>query len=130
MPTAILIIEDDEEFREVLAELLTLHGFAVTTADCGTKGLDCVNRQMPDLIICDIIMPEMDGYEVLHRLRENERTRNIPFIFSTVKSEHSDRQEAERNQVSNYLIKPYDEAELLDCIKSCLQSYSNDKRFI
>ena len=83
----ILLIEDNKEVRENTSEILELAGFKVSTAADGKKGVEEVKKEKPDLIICDIMMPVLDGYGVLHLLSKNEDTANIPFIFLTAKTE-------------------------------------------
>ena len=83
----ILIIEDNEDVRENTADILELAGYKVTTAENGKIGVQIVTHQLPDVIICDIMMPELDGYEVLETLSKNRKTSQIPFIFLTAKSE-------------------------------------------
>jgi CheY-like chemotaxis protein len=121
MKQSILVIEDNDDIRDGTAELLTLEGFDVTTADCGHQAIFQIKVNIPDLIICDIVMPGMDGFEVLINLRQSKLTRFIPFIFSTANSEPVDRQRARELGVTNYLIKPFDDIELLSCIKLTLK---------
>jgi len=83
----ILIIEDNEDIREDLAELLILDGFDVIATDCGAEAQKLAEEHAPDLVICDIMMPLMDGYEVLDAFRLSKKTFAIPFIFSSSKSE-------------------------------------------
>ena len=116
----ILIIEDNDDIRECTAEILDLEGYNVTTANCGEQAITQVALSVPNLIICDIVMPGMNGYEVLGILRKNERTQFIPFIFSTAKSEPIDKQRAQNLGVNNYLIKPFDDLELMNCIRQTL----------
>ena len=86
---SILIIEDEEPFRRTLAERLLMEGFCVRTAADGTEGLRQVEAELPDLILCDIMMPGTDGYTVLETLRAEERTASIPFIFLSAKGDPS-----------------------------------------
>jgi len=86
----ILVIDDNTEIRENTAEILTLAGYHTVTADNGKKGVEVAMKERPDLIVCDIMMPELDGYGVLHLLRMNTGTEHIPFIFLTAKTERSD----------------------------------------
>lgn len=120
MDKLILLIEDNPDLRENLAELLTLDGFRLVTANSGINGLGIAKELLPDLIICDIMMPGLDGYEVFSALRKNWKTSNIPFIFSTSKSENADKKKAQELGVDHYLIKPFDEVELLACIEQSL----------
>ncbi|MGF6927118.1 CheY-like chemotaxis protein [Chitinophaga sp. W2I13] len=77
----ILIIEDNIEIRENIAEILELASYSTLTAENGKEGMEMAITQLPDLIICDIMMPVLDGYGVLHMLHKNKRLRNTPFIF-------------------------------------------------
>ncbi|HEU5146654.1 MAG TPA: response regulator, partial [Chryseosolibacter sp.] len=86
----ILLIEDNPEVRENTSEILSLANYEVLVAENGKIGVDLAQRHKPDLIICDIMMPELDGYGVLHILSKNEQTAAIPFIFLTAKTEKSD----------------------------------------
>jgi CheY-like chemotaxis protein len=120
MKRNILIIEDNEVIREGIAELLTLEGFSVITADCGPEAIMLAQGQLPDLIICDIVMPDMDGFEVLIALKQDMFTYLIPFLFSTANSENKDRQKAKALGIENYLVKPFDGHELMNCVEKCL----------
>jgi len=125
MKKNILIIEDDEIIRENLAELLQLEGFNVITADCGTAAISLAQSQSPDLIICDIMMPGMDGFDVLNNLRKNKLTYQIPFFFSTSHSQNQEVQKARAFGVQNYLIKPFDRHELMNCVEKCFLEYND-----
>ena len=83
----ILIIEDNEDIRENVAEILTLSDYKVLTAANGKEGIEAAQKHKPDLIICDIMMPGVDGYGVLQVLHKTPETQNIPFIFLTSNSE-------------------------------------------
>jgi len=88
--THILIIEDQPVMRKNLALMLELEGYRLTTASNGREGIAAAAKELPDLILCDIMMPEADGYEVLRTLRAAQATRMIPFIFLTAKGEKPD----------------------------------------
>lgn len=118
MKKRILLIEDNEAIRESAAELLSLYGYEVLEATSGEMALPIIETQKPDLVICDIVMSGMDGYDVYSYLQRTHN--NVPFIFSTAKSEKRDKQKAADMGVRYYLTKPFDEAELLQCIESCL----------
>ena len=128
MQKLVLVIDDNDEFREILAELLNLNGFEVNLADSGTMALKLLNERIPDLIMCDIVMSEMGGYEVLNAIRTNKQFRDIPFIFSTALSEKADRLKSELNNVNHYLVKPYNETELIACINKCLNDVTSKIR--
>ncbi|MGF7073229.1 response regulator [Mucilaginibacter sp. R-33] len=119
MKNKVLLIEDNQDIRENAAELLELYGFEVLVADCGEAGLDLTDLH-PDLIISDVIMPGISGYDVFNQLQEDSLKKNIPFIFTTALSEKKDQDIAKVMGIQNYLIKPYDEAELISCIRKCL----------
>ncbi|UOE49794.1 response regulator [Mucilaginibacter sp. SMC90] len=120
MQKTILLIEDNEDIRENTAELLDLEGYHVITADNGLEGIRQAQANLPDLIICDVLMREADGYTVFRTLLEDSSTRDIPFIFVTAKSETADRAIARAIGTCEYLIKPFDEKELFDCIRGLL----------
>ena len=118
----ILIIEDNLEIREGTAEILELTGsYNVLTAENGRIGVDLALKHLPDLILCDIMMPELDGYGVLYMLSKQESTMHIPFIFLTAKSERVDMRKAMEMGADDYLVKPFDDIELLNSIESRLR---------
>ena len=122
MAKTILIIEDNLEIREGTAEVLELAGdYTVLTAPDGKKGVEVALQHQPDLILCDIMMPELDGYGVLYMLSKNELTADIPFIFLTAKTERSDLRKAMEMGADDYLTKPFDDVELLNAIESRLR---------
>lgn len=113
----ILIIEDNLEVRENTAEILELSNYEVLTAENGKIGVRLAQQNLPDLIICDIMMPELDGYGVLHILGRNPKTAAIPFIFLTAKAEKSDFRKGMTLGADDYLTKPFDDMELLEVIE-------------
>jgi CheY-like chemotaxis protein len=121
MKQNILVIEDNDETRECLSELLNLEGFKVTAAEDGSIALTQLISNLPDLIICDIQMPVMNGFEFFSHLKSNPLTRDIPFMFSTTKAEQKDIKKAKDIGVEHYLIKPFDDVELLTTINSVLK---------
>ena len=112
----ILVIEDQVEIREILVEMLTTEEFDVTEAENGLLGIKLANSELPDLIICDIMMPEVNGYEVLDSLRKNPDTEIIPFIFLSAKSSQIDIRQGIELGADDYLTKPFTRAELLGAI--------------
>lgn len=117
----ILIIEDNLEIRENIGEILELADYSVLLAENGKRGVEMATKEQPDLIICDIMMPELDGYGVLHILSKKESTAAIPFIFLTAKAEKSDLRKGMGLGADDYLTKPFDDTELLDSIESRLR---------
>ncbi|KAA5536185.1 response regulator [Taibaiella lutea] len=112
----VLIIEDNAEIRENMAEILDLAGYEVSTAGNGKEGVAIAKKLVPDLIICDIMMPVLDGYGVLHMLQENQSLQNIPFIFLTAKSERSEVRKGMELGADDYIIKPFDGTDLLNAV--------------
>jgi CRP-like cAMP-binding protein/CheY-like chemotaxis protein len=116
----VLLIEDNQDIRESTAEILELADFTVFTAENGKRGVELAQSNPPDIILCDIMMPELDGYGVLYLLNKNEATANIPFIFLTAKAERTDMRKGMEMGADDYLTKPFDDMELLNAIESRL----------
>src|SRR5688572_7986088 len=119
----ILLIEDNLGIRENTSEILSLAGYDVSTAENGKTGVDLAQRIKPDLIICDIMMPELDGYGVLHILNKNAETSGIPFIFLTAKTEKTDIRKGMTLGADDYLTKPFDDTDLLNAIETRLRKH-------
>src|SRR5215217_1239404 len=117
MEKTILVIDDNTDIRENTAEILELAGYKTLVAENGKKGVEAAVKVKPDLIVCDIMMPELDGYGVLHLLRKNADTQNIPFIFLTAKTERSDFRKGMEMGADDYVTKPFDDIELLNAIE-------------
>ncbi|UZR93351.1 response regulator [Chondrinema litorale] len=117
----ILIIEDNNDVRENIEEILELANFEVLAAENGKVGVTLAQHHKPDLIICDIMMPELDGYGVLHILSKNAATARIPFVFLTAKSEKEDFRKGMNLGADDYLTKPFDDIELLDAVETRLK---------
>ena len=117
----LLLIEDDRIMRENTAEILRLAEFEVVTAENGKIGTQLAKKVRPDIIICDIMMPELDGYGVLHILSKDPATAGIPFIFLTAKTERSEIRKGMDLGADDYLIKPFEDTELLNAIESRLK---------
>lgn len=113
----ILLIEDNKEIRENTSEILELANYHVIAAENGKIGVALAKKESPDLIICDVMMPELDGFGVLHVLNKNASTASIPFIFLTAKSEKEDLRKGMNLGADDYLTKPFDDLELLDAIE-------------
>ncbi len=117
----ILLIEDNPEVRENTSEILSLANYEVIEAQNGRIGVELAQQHKPDLIICDIMMPELDGYGVLHILSKNEETASIPFIFLTAKTEKADIRKGMNLGADDYLTKPFDDTDLLSAIEARLR---------
>lgn len=113
----ILVIDDNNDLRENTAEILDLAGYKTLTAENGKRGVDTAIKEKPDLIVCDIMMPELDGYGVLHLLRKHPDTQQIPFIFLTAKTERSDFRKGMEMGADDYVTKPFEDIELLNAIE-------------
>jgi CheY-like chemotaxis protein len=113
----ILVIEDNLEMRENIAEILELANYEIVTAEDGKKGVVAAKAEKPDLIICDVMMPELDGYGVLHILGKDPITLAIPFIFLTAKSESVDVRKGMGMGADDYITKPFEEMDLLDAVE-------------
>ena len=118
MNKKIVLIEDDPVLRENTAELLELSNYTVETAPNGKTGVAAVKKELPDIVVCDIMMPELDGYGVLELLSKEESTRRIPFIFLSAKTEHKDIRKGMDLGADDYLTKPFEEDELISAIES------------
>ncbi|MXV16740.1 response regulator [Hufsiella ginkgonis] len=128
-PTRILIIEDNTDIRESTAEILELAGYQVAQADNGKKGVDLALAELPDLVLCDIMMPELDGYGVLYLLSKHPATAAIPFIFLTAKAERVDLRKGMEMGADDYLTKPFDDMELLNAVEVRLQKKEKQQTF-
>jgi DNA-binding NarL/FixJ family response regulator len=116
----ILVIEDEPDMRRNLATVLRLEKYQPITAENGRVGVELVKKEKPDLILCDAMMPELDGYGVLQALRENADTALIPFIFLTAKGQKEDLRSGMNLGADDYLTKPVPKAELLKAIEARL----------
>ena len=124
----ILLIEDNLEVRENISEILSLANYNVVTAENGKIGVELTQSEKPDLIICDIMMPELDGYGVLHILSKNEETAGIPFIFLTAKTEKVDIRKGMNLGADDYLTKPFDDTDLLNAIEARFKKSSMQQK--
>ena len=113
----ILVIEDHFDIRENIAEILSLAGYKVLSAPNGKEGVALALKNPPDLILSDIMMPELDGYGVLQQIQNNSDTSGIPFIFITAKSERPDLRLGMELGADDYLTKPFDDKELLSAVE-------------
>lgn len=121
MKNKILLIEDNTDVRENTAEILELAGYYVVQAQTGKTGVELAIKEKPDLIICDIMMPELDGYGVLHILHKHPELGGVPFIFLTAKTEKADIRKGMNLGADDYLTKPFDDTDLLNAIESRLR---------
>lgn len=124
----ILVIEDSPSIRDDITEMLDLSGYSVITASDGKTGIEKTLAESPDLILCDITMPGIDGYGVLHILSRHPESHNIPFIFLTGRKELSELRKGMGMGADDYLIKPFEESDLLNAIELRLKKSQHIKR--
>lgn len=119
----ILLIEDNPEVRDNIQEMLELEGYEVLIAENGKSGVKLARENIPDLIICDIMMSQLDGYGVLHILNKNADTAAIPFIFLTAKIERADIRKGMGLGADDYLTKPFEPSELMTAIETRIKRH-------
>jgi len=125
--TKILLVEDNDQIRENTAEILELADYKVSTAANGKAGYEMALKNPPDLIICDIMMPVLDGYGLLHLIIKNEELKSIPFIFLTAKTERGDFRKGMEMGADDYITKPFTDIELLNAVESRLRKIKFQK---
>lgn len=121
MSNKILVIDDNDEVRDMLHDLLKLKGYDVETANTGVVGLEKLTEVAPDLIICDIAMPEKDGFQVLKEVRETEEHSEVPFIFLTASMIRSEEAQIIKTSANGYLMKPYESRKLFTMLDILLK---------
>ncbi|MEO8613382.1 MAG: response regulator, partial [Chloroflexota bacterium] len=123
--TKILVIDDEDSLRESIAQILTFEGFEVITAINGIQGLSLLAEHTPDLVVSDITMPEIDGYQVLLALRNNPLTASIPLIFLTARADRPFMRHGMELGADDYVTKPFTNAELLATVRTRLDRQQN-----
>ena len=108
---SVLVIDDNTDIRENISEILEMAGYRTFSAENGKKGVEMALKEKPDLIVCDIMMPELDGYGVLHLLRKNADMQTVPFIFLTAKTERTDLRKGMEMGADDYITKPFEDIE-------------------
>ncbi len=119
---SILVIEDEPNILANTMDILRFEGYEARGAENGRKGIDLVYQSVPDLILCDIMMPECDGYQVLSEVRANEATRKVPLVMMSAKVDQATLREVVEMGASDYLAKPFTMPELLMVVRRCLDS--------
>lgn len=117
----ILLIEDNDDIRNNTAEILALSNYEVITAKDGKSGVENALKHLPDLIICDIMMPVLDGFGVLHGIQKNDSVKHVPFIFLTAKTERSEIRKGMESGADDYITKPFSGIELLNAVEGRLK---------
>ena len=128
--TKILVIEDEVSVRENILDLLEAESFETLAAANGKIGIDLAVSEVPDLILCDLMMPNIDGYEVLKKLNLQANTATIPFIFLTARTAKSDVRQGMDLGADDYLTKPFSRSELLNAIMSRLEKQTEDIKYL
>lgn len=127
-PRRVVYIEDDPEMIDLVSMILSRRGFTVKGAHGGRKGLEMVTQELPDLILLDLMMPGMDGWEVYQQIKANEQTHNIPVIVVTAKAQPIDRVLGLHiAKVDDYISKPFHPQELLNSIEKVLNPASQQE---
>ena len=129
MKKHILLIEDDKIVRENTAEILEFADYKVSTAANGVLGVKKAKKELPDLIVCDIMMPKLDGYGVFHILSKDERCKQIPFIFLSARTNHDEIRKGMELGADDYLTKPFEESELLSAISIRLKKNEANEEY-
>jgi len=125
MSKKILVVDDEKDIVEILQEILRHEGYDVITASDGNEGLKKASENKPDLIVADVMMPHMDGYELVKRLKEDPGTTNIPVVFLTAKDQATDRYKGLSLGVAAYIVKLFDLDELREVVKEVLENKKN-----
>ncbi len=118
--TKILVIEDEAPIREKIETVLRLEGYDVAGADDGRSGVQAAQADVPDLIICDVLMPELNGYGTLEAIRADQRTAPVPVIFLTAAASRADMRRGMELGADDYITKPYTVDELLTAVRTRL----------
>jgi DNA-binding response OmpR family regulator len=119
--TKILIIEDEAGIRMTLSLMLKVEGFDVIVAENGRAGIEAARAKTPDLILCDVSMPEMNGFEVLEELRRDPAFAAIPFVFLTAHTDSRNRRRGMDLGANDYVTKPFTRDELLKAVTACIK---------
>lgn len=117
----LLLIDDDPNLILLVKDYLEFRGYAVTTSENGRDALEVLERELPDMIICDVMMPEMDGYAFVKSVRENPRTNFIPILFLSAKGQSQDRVKGLNTGADVYMVKPFEPEELVAQVESSLR---------
>lgn len=116
----VLIVDDERALRILVKGTLELENYKIMETDNGIDALDMVNKDKPDLIILDVMMPGMTGYEVCHQIKENPELKGIKILMLSAKGQQKDKEAAEKAMADNYLSKPFSPARLLEMVKDIL----------
>ncbi len=117
----VLIVEDSVSTRQYIADLLTSKGLVVKIASDGVEAMNILKKYRPDIVVMDIVMPRMNGYELCRNIKSNEETKNVPVVICSAKSEEFDRHWGMKQGADAYITKPFKSNELLSTIKQLLK---------
>ncbi|MBD1842117.1 response regulator [Cyanobacteria bacterium FACHB-63] len=120
--STVLVVEDSVTQREMITNLLKGSGIAVTIATDGVEALEHIEKQCPDLVVLDIVMPRMNGYEVCRRLKADPKTQKVPVVMCSSKGEEFDRYWGMKQGADAYIAKPFQPTELVGTVKQLLRS--------
>jgi DNA-binding response OmpR family regulator len=118
--TTILVAEDERDIRELIAFTLKYNGFEVITADNGEQALQLATEAHPDLLLLDVRMPRLTGYEVCERVKHQDSTRSIPVVFLSAKGQEAEIQQGLQAGAADYILKPFSPQELAERLKAVL----------
>jgi len=127
MPKKILVVDDERPIVRLVQVNLEHAGYEVVTAYDGKEALEKVEQEKPDLIVLDVMMPQMDGFEVMQRLQANPKTRNIPVIMLTAKAQDADVFRGWQSGVTLYLTKPFSPFELISFVRRIFRSMEEEE---
>jgi len=120
----LLLVDDDPNLILLVKDYLEFRGYDVVTADNGRQALEILEQEDPDMIICDVMMPEMDGYTLVEQVRENPKTNLIPFLFLSAKGHSADKVKGLNRGADVYMAKPFEPEELVAQVESSLKQAS------
>lgn len=120
----LLLIDDDPNLILLVKDYLEFRGYQVITAENGQEALEVLDQEMPDMIICDVMMPQMDGYSLVEHVRKNPRTSWIPVLFLSAKGQSQDRVKGLNTGADVYMVKPFEPEELVAQVESSLKQAS------
>ncbi len=121
MAKKILVVDDEPYLAEMMANRLAANRYTVVTALSGHEALNRVTKEKPDLVLLDILMPDMDGYQILRHLKEDPKTQSLPVIMLTVKKWSEDIKKAMESGAADYIVKPFNPADVLKKIEGVLK---------
>ncbi|HAC15317.1 MAG TPA: hypothetical protein DCE78_05155 [Bacteroidetes bacterium] len=128
--TPILVIEDEDDIRNSIVDILSYHGFPAMGAENGTKGIEMINQHKPGLILCDIMLPEMDGFGVLHHFNHEDARNEVPFVFITALSDRKNFRQAMELGAEDYITKPFTHDELMNAVRTRLERKNNFQKYL